>query len=262
MVAIMQLNGEGTPVDVPGARATFRRLVGSDGFMDADAQALDTILRQREKHPGGKSRHIDFCADVAGITPSLGYCSRREEDRAEGRDQKILDTTRTRLADDARPVFDAAVEAFRSFVAAEGERTYEKYIDGTIRAQASTYAESFARADFMRAVQLLAAASSSGPTPRQRPFAAADRALNEAYRADVGGASAAYKTKSRTTQHRWVRYREAMAKLAAARWPARPDAEDLARALVTGRPNPGVDAPGRRHPVTARTAFSRSVRRG
>ena len=170
MVAIMQLNGEGTPVDVPGARATFRRLVGSDGFMDADAQALDKILRQREKHPGGKSRHIDFCADVAGITPSLGYCSRREEDRAEGRDQKILDTTRTRLADDARPVFDAAVEAFRSFVAAEGERTYEKYIDGTIRAQASTYAESFARADFMRAVQLLAAARVLDRRPANGPF--------------------------------------------------------------------------------------------
>jgi hypothetical protein len=42
-----------------------------------------------------------------------------------------------------------------------------------------------------------------------------------------------YKARSRTAQHEWVRYRDAMGSLAAARWPADRDALDQARALVT-----------------------------
>ena len=41
------------------------------------------------------------------------------------------------------------------------------------------------------------------------------------------------KRASRKTQHEWVRYRDAMGTLAAARWPARTDVADLTRALVT-----------------------------
>jgi hypothetical protein len=42
-----------------------------------------------------------------------------------------------------------------------------------------------------------------------------------------------YKALAHGAQHRWVRYRDAMAKLAAARWPEKPQVEELTRALVT-----------------------------
>jgi hypothetical protein len=42
-----------------------------------------------------------------------------------------------------------------------------------------------------------------------------------------------YRTKSRGAQPAWVRYRDAIAKLAVARWPAARDAEDLTRARIT-----------------------------
>jgi uncharacterized protein YecT (DUF1311 family) len=231
MVAIMQLNGEGTPVDVAGARATFKRMLGSDGFMDADAEALDEILKAREAHPKDKGKRVDFCADVAAVTPSLGFCDRRAADHAAAEAAKRLAELRAGIEAGTRPAFDAAVAASQTFIAAEGERVYQKWIDGTIRAQASIAGESFARADFMRRIQALAGAAA--PEAGKRSFADADRKLNVAYKQDVGDSSPDYKRASHKTQHEWVRYRDAMGKLAAVRWPARADVADLVRALVT-----------------------------
>jgi uncharacterized protein YecT (DUF1311 family) len=42
-----------------------------------------------------------------------------------------------------------------------------------------------------------------------------------------------YRTKSRGAQPAWVRYRDAIAKLAVARWPAAHDTENLTRARIT-----------------------------
>lgn len=233
MVAILQLNGEGTPVDVPGARASFRRLVGDGGFVDGDAQALDEILKAREGRLKPAARHIDFCHDVAMVTPSLAYCARREADRRTRNDDIRLAVLRVRFEPDARPLFDAAMAAFRAFVDAEGARTYEKYIDGTIRNQAAISEETFVRANFMAEIERTADRSGTGPVAGARPFADADRALNAAYRDDIRGGTPDYKAKSRATQHAWVRYRDALAKLAAARWPGAPEVEARTQALVT-----------------------------
>ncbi len=233
MVAIMQLNGEGTPVDVAGARATFKRLLGSDGFMDADAEALKTALDDREARPRAKPARIDFCADIAAVTPSLGFCARRAEDHAVAEDARRLAELRAGLDPGARPAFDAAVAASQAFIAAEAERVYQKWIEGTIRAQASIAGESFARSDFMRRIQALARTGGAAPGAGERSFAEADRQLNVAYKQDVGDATPDYKRASRKTQHAWVRYRDAMGKLAAVRWPARTDVQDLTRAQVT-----------------------------
>jgi hypothetical protein len=100
-------------------------------------------------------------------------------------------------------------------------------------AQASIAGESFARENFMKRIQVLASAGGPAPDAAKRSFADADRQLNVTYKEDVGGSPADYKKASRKTQHEWVHYRDAMGKLAAARWPARAGLADLARALVT-----------------------------
>ena len=122
--------------------------------------------------------------------------------------------------------------AFEAFVAAEGERVYQKYIDGTIRGQTSIAGQSFARANFMRRIEVLA--SASPPDAGRRSLGDADRQLNVTYKQDVRDWPAAeYKRLLRKTQHEWVRYRDAMGKLAAAHWPGQTDVADLARAQVT-----------------------------
>src|SRR5262245_22044980 len=53
-VAIMQLNGEGTPVDVAGARATLDAAEGPGLEQPGDLSALDDIITAREKDPKAK----------------------------------------------------------------------------------------------------------------------------------------------------------------------------------------------------------------
>lgn len=246
MVAILQLNGEGTPVDVAAARLSFRQMQ-HEGIADGDADALDRVLKQRETKPNARPRHLDFCADLAATTPSLGYCARRKENDVAAKDDRRLVELRARIEPAARSVFDAAVATFRPFVDAEGDRTYQKWIDGTIRGQASIAEESFVRANFMAEIEVLAKAGASGPQPGPRSFADADRQLNIVYRGDVrddGSAPSAdaaahqawlrdYRAKSRATQHLWVRYRDAMAQLAVARWPENSEVATVTRALIT-----------------------------
>jgi len=256
MVAIMQLNGEAGPVDLAGARASFQRLIGPGGFKDGDALALEAIVEKREASPAHKGPRVDFCKDVAAITPSLAYCERRNLDRRAAQDDLLLARLRARLEPRARPAFDGAVGAFRDFIAVEGERVYQEYIDGTIRNQASLAAEAFARASFMAEMKWLADEAAPTPNPGARSFGDADRELNAVYQAGLSGYATTfdgvaktgadpataetyrtyvrdYRTKSHAAQHAWVRYRDAIAKLAMARWPAAHEAEALTRARIT-----------------------------
>jgi len=181
MVAIMQLNGEGTAVDVAGARATFKRSLGGQSFMDADAEALDAIIKLRETNPSAKRVDIDFCGDVAQTTPSLGYCQRREENLKLADAYGALKQIRARLDPGLRPAFDRSATSFRSFVKAEGERAYQKYIDGSIRNQFSMDQEALVRGNFMAAIQTLVSGT-AGPPSGPRPLAEADKELNAIYR--------------------------------------------------------------------------------
>ena len=186
MVAIMQLNGEGGPVDLAGARASFARLIGPQGFKDGDALALEAIIEKREASPARGGSRVDFCNDVAAITPSLAYCQRRGLDRKAAQDDRLLARLRAGLDPRVRPVFDNTVGAFRDFIAIEGDRVYQGYIDGTIRNQASIAAEAFARANFMAEMKWLGDAAAAGPSPGPRSFGDADRELNAVYRIRPG----------------------------------------------------------------------------
>jgi uncharacterized protein YecT (DUF1311 family) len=220
-----------------------------------DVDTLDQIIKERERNPKAKAHRVDFCEEVATTTPSLAHCASVQESGVAAKDDKVLAELRAELEPGARSAFDAARAAFGSFVAAEGRRVYQKWIEGTIRSEASTAGESFARADFMALIEMLAKAGLAGPKPGKRSLAGADGALNAAYRDELRGYASSfddqakgapatekktyqtyvrdYKALAHAAQHRWVRYRDAMAKLAAARWPEKPQVEELTRALVT-----------------------------
>ena len=256
MVAIMLLNGEGTPVDVPGARAAFKQWIGDGSSLDGDQQALDRILRAREAKPAAKARRIVFCRDVAQTTISASGCDRREEDRKAARNNLEVKQLEQDLDPRARPPFASAVDAFGAFVKAESARAYQQHIDGSIRGEFAIAQEALARRNFMASLRELAGKKAAAPPAGRRSFVQSDRELNATYRdnvheyadgfqqqaADFENAEVAaryrqygddYKKMSRAAQHEWVRYRDAMGQIAAARWPEIHDASDRARARVT-----------------------------
>ena len=258
MLAIMQLNGEGTPVDVAGARASFLRLVAAKGEknQDMDDMTLEKIIKEREAHPGPKARRIDFCRDVAMTTISVNVCDAQEEERKASKGDTHLQKLRARLDPRMRAPFDRVVDTFHAFVPAESTRAYQAYIDGSIRNQFATSQEALLRSNFTKTLTLLTAPGGAAPPSLKRSLQVADRELNELYKADVGGYvsrwkkeeaeakepalkaqyagwAADYQHDAHAAEHQWILYRDAMAKLAAARWPAAHEAEEVAKTLVT-----------------------------
>lgn len=253
-VALMQVNGEGTPADLAAARASLDRLA----FKDADVLALENIIKKREAGPLAKSRRVEFCRDVASTTVSRNFCQARAGEEKAHKNDAQLQKVKADLDPRLFPALDRAQAAFTRFVKAEGDRVYQENIDGSIREHEALAQEARVRRHFMATVKRLV----TGPAARlagSRSFPDADRELNSVYNTTVShyvsfneraakdalatnapdmvaeylGRNADYKTKSRAAQHEWVRYRNAMGELAAARWPEAHRAEGLARALVT-----------------------------
>ena len=258
MVTIMQLNGEGAPVDIAGARITFQRqLTGKPGGRDADDDALERIIEQRAANPTAKGRRVDFCRDVASTTVSINPCDAQAMDRKARKGAAKFARLRDKLVPAARVPFDRTLRAFDQFVTAESDRVYQRNIDGSIRNQAATAQEGVLREHFAALMKVMVPVSAGATPPGvPRPLADADRELNDAYRAEVRSYvadyeqrakeaahpelatqyrtyAADYRTKSQNTQRLWVRYRDAAAELAALRWPASTEVRDIARALIT-----------------------------
>lgn len=254
MLAILQLNGEGTPASLAAARASLERVESKD----ADFDALDRIIKKREANPSAKFPRVDFCRDVASTTLSINPCQAREENAAKAKSNSQVAKLRVGLDARAGTAFDRVQAAYTKVAEADGDRVYQEYIDGSVRNQEAMNQEARVRRNFLATLKKVLAGPAAELANR-RTFADADRELNAVYSDNVSsyvkdnerwaadaearkdGAMAAkyrqrnsdYKTKSRTAQHEWVRYRDVMGDLAAARWPERRDARDVARALVT-----------------------------
>jgi hypothetical protein len=254
MLAILQINGEGAPVDIAGARASLNRVESKD----ADFDALDRIIKKRETNPTAKFRYVDFCKDIASTTPSVDVCQAREEGKKIAKSDSRVDKLRVGLDASARSAFDRAQAAYRKVAHADGERVYQENIDGSVRSQEALDQEGRVRRNFVAMMKMLVAGSPAKVVSR-RSFEDADKELNAVYNENVSSyvtfneeaaaeadkrrdaemaaefrtRNSDYKTKSRVAQHEWVRYRDAVGDLAAARWPDRPDVRDQARALVT-----------------------------
>jgi hypothetical protein len=265
MVAIMQLNGEGTPVDFAAARESLAK-ARHDNPTSADEDALNEILTKREAAPAAKGPRVDFCRDVAGTTPSLDVCRSRALARATAKDDAAITKVREGLAPSARATFDQTVSAFRAFVIAEGDRAYQESIDGTIRNQAAMGQESLVRRSFMVFIRSVGGAA---PPSSPRSLADADGELNAVYRervrsyvttweqlaseasepstaATYEGYAADLREKSRGAQRAWIRYRDAAAELAAVRWPNVAVVKDVAKARITEDRIRELDSPGGR----------------
>jgi uncharacterized protein YecT (DUF1311 family) len=255
MVTVMQLNGDGTPADVAGARKSLEADERGRGAETGDQMNLDAILKKREADPKAKGPRIDFCDDVAATTPNLNWCQSRELEHEKREKEARLRQMRSRLDKSVWPAFDKLTTAFEPFAKADATRVYQEYVDGTIRNAYSMSQEKFDRENFEALVKLLSGEVAAVPKA-PRAFAAADAELNAVYRdlvrstaggwqqdaaTDADKDTAAthrqyaedYGRAARAAQRAWIRYRDLAGKLAAARWPQAAGIEDVVRSLVT-----------------------------
>ena len=158
MLAILQINGEGAPVDIAGARASLNRVESKD----ADFEALDRIIKKREANPTAKFRRVDFCKDVANTTPSVDICQAREEGKKLRKSDSRVDKLRVGLDASARSAFDRAQAAYKKVAHADGERVYQEYIDGSGRSQDALDQEARVRRNFVATIKVLV----TGPAAR------------------------------------------------------------------------------------------------
>jgi uncharacterized protein YecT (DUF1311 family) len=259
MVAIMQLNGEGTPVDIRAARASLDAAQdleekGLSPEQPGDLDELDKIITAREKHPKAKATRIT-CRSIASVTVSLNECEARERAREVAAQAEQLGKVRARLEPAARAPFDKVTAAFWQFHDAEHRRAYQEYIDGSMRNQWAMWQQALLRKNFDAIVKVTAGELSTVPTA-PRSLADADRELNIVYRekvrsyaafhedsaANASDASEAaierqaikeFRDLSHASQRAWIVYRDAAAKLAGVRWPKVSGIEDVVRALIT-----------------------------
>ncbi len=148
-VALMQVNGEGTPLDLAAAGASLNRLE----FKDADASVLEAIIKKRGANPRAPSRRVEFCKDVASTTLSTNVCQARQEGEKAQKDNGRLKKLRASLGMRTRPPFDRARAAFDRFVKAEGDRVYQEYIDGSARNHEAMDQEARARRNFLSTIK-------------------------------------------------------------------------------------------------------------
>lgn len=259
MVAIMQLNGEGTRVDIVGARASLDAAQdleekGLSPEQSGDLDELDKIITAREKHPKAKAPRIT-CRDVATVTVSQNECEARERGREVAAQTERLTKVRARLEPAARAPFDKMAASFVLFHDAEHHRAYQEYVDGSIRNQWAMWQQALLRKNFDAIVKIVAGDLSSVPTAA-RSLADADAELNAVYREKVRSYAAfhedsaanardpsmaatdrqaikEFRETSRASQRTWIVYRDAAAKLAGVRWPKVSGIEDVVRALIT-----------------------------
>ena len=143
----MQVNGEGAPADLAAARASLDRLASKD----ADALALEKIIKKREANPPAKGRRVEFCRDIATTTVSRNFCQARAGEEKAHKNDAQLRTIRAQLDPRLFPALDRAQAAFGRFVQAEGDRVYQENISGSIRDQEALAQEARVSRHFMRA---------------------------------------------------------------------------------------------------------------
>jgi hypothetical protein len=225
MLAVMQLNGEGGPPDLKGARASTDRLP-----RDADTDALKDILKQREAHPDGP--RIDFCNEIARTTRSGDACLSLSDRKEAAAAREAVARARDTLAGPKQALLDQVAAAQIRLVAADGKRLYQQYVEGSIRNQAALQQQLIVRRHFVAHLDQWVV---RGEVPAAARSTDADGALDAAHRrgeaefmeaytprpndpADVARTNrtyvADYQRASREAKRAFYAYREAWARLA------------------------------------------------
>lgn len=252
LLAVMHVNGEGTPRDLRRAREALGHL--RPDSCGASCAVLREILRRQEAAPAKKHPRVDFCKDVAVTTPDANYCLGIEARKRDVRHKRQARALAVDLSPEARKKLAALEQALAAFKKADGLREYENFREGTIRSEASEEMQARVAKHYQAALAAWGPKSTQ-PAVAGRPLAEADRELNEVYRGIMDGLNAGIaeaqaapdseekktrvedetriKTTTRDAQRAWLRYAEAWKAFVKSLRPGDAEALEGLRAFLT-----------------------------
>jgi uncharacterized protein YecT (DUF1311 family) len=222
VLMMLYANGYGVPRDLD-------RAIGHACRVDSAPAELDGRIEHLQRMKAGRNgKPFDLCDDItSGMM--MGFCAAIAEDAEGARRNEALGRLGGTFTAAQQERYAALRKATGAFAQSVGGN--ETDLSGTARGALSIGAQAAVLDELL--ADLRAAEQGRRPPGTSAGFAAADRALNEAYRrvmalpADEAGRIAhATVTKAdiRTTQRAWIAYRDAWTAFARARYPAVPAA--------------------------------------
>jgi uncharacterized protein YecT (DUF1311 family) len=237
-IILMHLNGEGTPADVRKASELFKAWEKSspEETTSLQGESLRKAIEERMSNPDAPHARLDYCNDIAVDTPSIDFCGQVNDQIAEKRFKNTIASVKGKLSEADAAALDRVTESFNAFKEAEGRRTYQRYIDGTIRNTASYGQTSLLRDNFLKLVAETVEQTGLRPL-NYKDYKAADKHLNDAYRESLSDYAKNYedllgnggnkedreiynqnikqfREYSKSAQLCWIKYRDLFAQLA------------------------------------------------
>lgn len=222
VLMMLHANGFGVPRDIGRAIEHACRVDSAEAEMEGRLEHLRNMQAGRDKKP------FDLCDDItSGMM--MGFCA----DIAETADGKARNDALAKIGASLAPGPRAKLAALRkagdAFARHVGD--IETDLSGTARAALSIGARAAVQDELL--ADLRAAEQGRLPAGTDAAFAAADKALNDAYRKVMAlpvdeegrlGYTTVRKQDIRATQRSWIAYRDAWTAFAQARYPAVPAA--------------------------------------
>jgi uncharacterized protein YecT (DUF1311 family) len=228
-------NGWGVRRDYDAAMSFLCR-AGSEMAPAEQWGMLDHVEKMRL---GETTDELQYCDHVTSGHGGL-FCQQVEQARQSAAEKVKIEAVKTSLNREAQAKLTPLLEAVAKFGEAEGARTAEDSLGGTIYPSLVVAGTRTVAADFVKALE--ARVKARAPKTSAASYGAADRRLNVAYRKlkasaacptcreDGGNAARAV---VREAQRTWIAYRDAWAAFYAARWNGAAPAEALEREIKT-----------------------------
>lgn len=220
VLMMLYANGRGVARNIPLAKRFACEYEGAPAEVSIRLEHLDAIANGKDKEP------LDICDDITSGMMG-GVCARRDADFARIARDSRWDTLQARWNPAQRAALAALLKAADAYF--ESASYNEEDMSGTAHGAFAVEAYETLDIALLRAVERFE--TGARPDEKAADFAAADKALNAAYRRtlaalDAGkgdGASGEYGTIQsegvRETERLWLRYRDAWVAFAAARYP-------------------------------------------
>jgi uncharacterized protein YecT (DUF1311 family) len=153
-VALMYLNGEGTPRDLQKAEAALKvwEQKNPDQFSNSQAAALEKAINGCRRAGTEACPRLDYCKDLAEATLDLEICDAAQQLSSETDFSRSIAQAKSTLSASEGAEFDGVVANFRAYQDQESGRAYDAVGNGMERGLAGTGQAAFVRDNFLKLI--------------------------------------------------------------------------------------------------------------
>jgi hypothetical protein len=184
-VALMNLNGEGTPRDLHRAEAALKNAHKEDSESFRYIQ-LKKALGRCQHNITRSCPRVDYCGELAITNFDLDVCASIDQIAAEAKLRRMLTSVRSTLQPTDQATFDRTLGEFKAYQMAEAQRANEAAIEAATRALYATYQAAFVRDNFS-ALLVETVGTRKLKLGRAEAAKAADEELDRLNREDIRG---------------------------------------------------------------------------